>query len=82
MEERILKVVQGIFSGEVSSTFFAGISDHYLREAWSCERRVYRVSHDYFSPLYDKSNRPTAFVVLSKARIAYPEEYPLRFRKE
>ncbi len=82
MESRIVEVVTGIFTGKINSTHFAGISDHYLREAWSSERRVYRVSHDYFSPLYDKSNRPTAFVVLSKARIARPEEYPLRFRRE
>lgn len=82
MEARILEVVQGIFTGKISGTLFAGISDHYLREAWSAERRVYRVSHDYFSPLFDKSNRPTAFVVLSKARIARPEEYPDRFKRE
>ena len=77
-------MVTRIFSGQIKNTVSAHLGPHYLQETLSDERRVYRASHKYFSPLTNREGKQTAFVVISEASIVRkPDELLLnRLRKD
>jgi hypothetical protein len=75
IEKGILRIVHDIFTEKQRGTVYSGLDIHYLREAKSEEKRVYKASHNIFSPLKDFTGRQTAFVVLSKAELGTIEEF-------